>query len=261
MIDLTFSLYDLEYFLLILMRVASFVFVAPFFSTQGVPNRVKVGLSVFIAYLLYRMVPESNVAISYNSILGYSLIVIKEVFTGLLIGYGAQICTTVLNMAGHISDMETGLSSVTLYDPSTRESITITGAYYQYGVTLMLLLSGMYQYILAALAETFKLIPVNGAIFSSENIVSALIIFLMDYMSIGFRIVLPVFCTMLLLNSILGILAKVSPQMNMFAVGMQLKILVGLSILFLTVGMMPKISDMLYSEVRKMITLFAEALQ
>lgn len=261
MIDLTFSLYDLEYFLLILMRVASFVFVAPFFSTNGVPNRLKVGFSVLLAYLLYRIVPDGNVSVAYTSVLGYTIIVVKEVFTGLLIGYGAQICTNILNLAGHISDMETGLSSVTLYDPTTRQSMTITGTYYQYGITLMLMITGMYQYIVAAFAETFKLIPINGAIISSERIVSALIVFLVDYMKIGFTIVLPVFCTMLLLNSILGILAKVSPQLNMFAIGMQLKVLVGMSVLFLTVGMLPKVSVMMYSEVRKMITLFAEVLQ
>lgn len=52
--------------------------------------------------------------------------------------------------------------------------------------------------------------------------------FMNDYIMIGFRIVLPIFCATLLLNAILGVLAKVSPQMNMFAVGIQLKVLTGL---------------------------------
>ena len=57
----------------------------------------------------------------------------------------------------------------------------------------------------------------------------------------------------LLLNAILGILAKVSPQVNMFAVGIQLKVLVGLSVLFFTVGMMPGAADLIFQEMKRMI--------
>ena len=258
MIDLTFSLTDLEYFLLILMRVTAFMYSVPFFSTNGTPDRVKIGLSIFISYSLYTLMPDG--AVEYNSVFTYAIIVVKETLTGLLIGYGAQICTTILNLAGHISDMETGLSMVTVYDPSTRENVTITGAYYQYGVTLLLMITGMYQYVFAALKETFVLIPINGAVFSSENLLAAMIEFLVDYMSIGLRICLPVFGVMLLLNSLLGILAKVSPQMNMFAVGIQIKVLVGLGVLFLTVSLLPSISNMILAEMKKMITVFTESM-
>ena len=75
-------------------------------------------------------------------------------------------------------------------------------------------------------------------------------------MVIGFRICLPVFAAMLLLNAILGILAKIAPQMNMFAVGMQLKILVGLSVLFLTAGLLPNISNFVFTEMKRMMVSF-----
>lgn len=258
MLDLTFSLSDLEFFLLILMRVSTCVFVAPFFSLKGTPNQVKIGFSVLFSVMIYNTIPITPV--EYHTVLGYALIVLKEAVTGLLIGYGAQIATTILRLAGHIADMETGLSMVTVFDPATNENVTITGSYYQYAVTLLLLISGMYQYVLAALRETYNLIPVNGAIFSSDKLLYSIGVFLADFMSIGFRICLPIFCVMLLLNSILGVLAKVSPQLNMFAVGIQFKILVGLSVLFLTVGMLPTVSGIILDEMKKMMTLFTEAL-
>lgn len=80
--------------------------------------------------------------------------------------------------------------------------------------------------------------------------------FLSDYVIIGFRIVLPIFCSILLLNAVLGVLAKVAPQMNMFAVGIQLKVLVGLSVLFLTAGMLPGIADFVLDEMKRMIDSF-----
>ena len=230
MINFTFSYADLEYFLLILVRITSFVYIAPFFGMTNVPRRVKVGFSIFLAYLIFHAVDRGDVV--YDTLLGYAVIVMKEALTGFLIGWGAQICATVTSFAGSIADMEAGLSMVSLLDPTTREQATFTGVFYQYLFTLFLIITGMYQYLLQALVDTFTLIPINGAVFKTEALMESVIMFLGDYITIGFRIILPIFCTMLLLNCVLGVLAKVSPQLNMFAVGMQLKILVGLGILF-----------------------------
>lgn len=77
---------------------------------------------------------------------------------------------------------------------------------------------------------------------------------------IAFRIVLPVFACMMILNCILGIMAKVAPQMNMFAVGMQMKVLLGLTVLFLTVMLLPGISDFVFKEMKRMIVSMIEGM-
>lgn len=258
MIDISFTYADLEYFLLILVRVSCFVYVAPFFSMSNVPRRVKIGFSIFFAYLLYVSLDRDEVV--YNTLLGYAVIVMKEALTGFLIGWGAQICTTVTTFAGSIADMEIGLSMVSLMDPTTREQATFTGVLYQYMFTLMMIISGLYQYLLRALADTFTLIPINGAVFKSEALLSSILQFLGDYIVIGFRIILPIFCAMIFLNCVLGVLAKVSPQLNMFAVGMQLKVLVGLGILFLSVRMLPALSDNVFTQMKRMIVSFVEGM-
>ncbi|MCM1568798.1 MAG: flagellar biosynthetic protein FliR [Roseburia sp.] len=255
MIQYSFSIYDLEYFLLILTRVSCFVFIAPFFSLRNTPNRVRVAISVFTSVLLYETLTPA-VAVEYDTVMGYALIVIKEALTGLIIGFGTNICTAIVNFAGSIADMETGLSMVTLMDPTTRESTSITGVFYQYVVMLMLIASGMYRYLFGALADTFTLIPINGAVFRADSLLQSMVTFLGDYILIGFRIVLPIFCVILLLNAILGVLAKVSPQMNMFAVGMQLKVMTGLSVLFLSARMLPGAADFIFQEMKQMIESF-----
>lgn len=258
MIDITFTYADLEFYLLVLVRITCFVYVAPFFSMDGVPRRVKVGFSIFLAYLVYTALDQNGIV--YNSLLGYAVIVMKEALTGFLIGWGAQICTTVASFAGSIADMEIGVSMVSLVDPATRQQATFTGVYYQYIFTLFLIFSGMYQYLLQALVDSFSIIPVNGAVFRKDALLESMITFMGDYITMGFRIILPIFCTMLLLNAILGVLAKVSPQMNMFAVGMQLKVLVGLGILFLTAGMLPQAADYVFVEMKRMIVSFVEGM-
>lgn len=259
MVNYSFSIYDLEYFLLIFTRVSCFVFIAPFFSMQNTPARVRVGISFFTSMLLYRTLTPAD-AVIYDTVMEFAIVVMKEAMTGLLIGFGTNICMAIVNFAGAIVDMETGLSMVTLLDPTTKQTTSITGVLYQYVFTMLLIATGMYRYLMGALADTFVLIPVNGAVFHTDALVQTMVTFLTDYIVIGFRIVLPVFCVTLLLNSVLGVLAKVSPQMNMFAVGMQLKIIVGFSILFLTAGMLPGAADFVFEEMKIMIESMVEAM-
>lgn len=84
--------------------------------------------------------------------------------------------------------------------------------------------------------------------------------FLSDYIIIGFRICLPIFAVMVILNAVLGVLAKVSPQLNMFAVGMQMKVLVGLAILLVTASMLPDAANFIYDQMRRMVATFVETM-
>ena len=258
MIDITFTYADLEYFLLVLVRITCFIYVAPFFSMSNTPRTVRIGFSIFLSYLIYMGIDRNEVV--YNTLLGYAVIVLKEALTGFLIGWGAQICTTVTSLAGSIADMEIGISMVSLMDPATQQQATFTGVFYQYIFTLLLMITGMYQYLLGALIDSFTLIPVNGAIFRTASLLESIVTFMGNYLAMGFRIILPIFCTMILLNCILGVLAKVSPQLNMFAVGMQLKVLVGLGILFLTVRMLPSAADYVFEGMKTMIVSFVEGM-
>lgn len=258
MLDYAFTYQDLELFLLVLVRVASFVYIVPFFSMSNTPRMVRIGLSFFITILLFKVVPHENVA--YESLIQYSTLVIKESLTGLIIGLGANLCTMIVNFAGHVADMEMGLSMVSLIDPATKENTSISGVYYNYSILLMLLISGMHRYFIQALAETYTLIPINGQIFRANRLLDAMIEFMGDYILIGFRICLPIFVTMIILNAVLGILAKVSPQLNMFAVGIQIKVLTGLSILFLSSVMLPDAANMIYTEMKHMVVTMVQAL-
>ena len=258
MINYTFTYGDLEYFLLVFIRVISFMFVAPFFSMSNMPRRIRIGFSFFVALLLYQSVPRQSIV--YDTLIGYSVIVMKEVLTGLLIGFAANLCASIVSFAGHIVDMEMGLSMASMFDPTTKETSTITGIYYNYMVLLMLMISGMHRYLIQALAETYTLIPVNGAVIRTDTLLADMKELMANYIIIGFRICLPIFAVMTILNAVLGILAKVSPQLNMFVVGIQMKVLVGLSILFLSTSMLPGAADFIYDQMKRMVVTFTEAI-
>ncbi len=234
------------------------MFIAPFFSMSNTPKNVRVALSFFVAFLLYQSMPRQEVV--YDSLIGYTIVILKEVITGLLIGFAANLCSTIVAFAGQIASMEMGLSMASMMDPTTRENTTVTGVYYNYIILLLLMSSGMHRYFLKALAETYILIPVNGAVLNHEKLLNAMIEFLSDYIIIGFRICLPIFAVMVILNAVLGVLAKVSPQLNMFAVGMQMKVLVGLAILLVTASMLPDAANFIYDQMRRMVATFVETM-
>ena len=77
--------------------------------------------------------------------------------------------------------------------------------------------------------------------------------FMADFFGIAFRIVLPVFGCIMIMNCVLGVMAKVAPQMNMFSVGVQIKILVGFGIIFLTTFLLPEATDFILREMKTML--------
>lgn len=259
MVNLEFTFYTFEYFLMILVRIASFVFIAPFFSMNNTPRRVKVGFSVFVALLVYQTVLPKE-PLEYAGMLEYSIIVIKEGITGLLIGFGANICNSIVLFAGKIIDMDIGLAMAQVFDPVTNTSTGISGNLYNYFVMMLLIVTNMHHFILRAIIDTYELVPVAGSVFNWDHLMVSMVTFMGDMMVIGFRIVLPVFACIMILNCVLGIMAKVAPQMNMFAVGLQLKLLVGLGVMFLTIRLLPLIANFVFSEMKKMMVLFVEGM-
>lgn len=85
MINYSFSIYDLEFFLLILVRVTCFVYVAPFFSMRNTPANVRIAMSFFTSLLLYQALTPTE-AVTYSTLTGYTVIVLKEHRNKLSIG-------------------------------------------------------------------------------------------------------------------------------------------------------------------------------
>ena len=259
MIDFSFPIEELEYFLLVMTRITCFVYVAPFFSIGSTPNRVKIGFSFFLSVLVY-YVTMPHVYVSGNTLIAIATMIVREASVGLILGLGAFICQTIVLFAGRLADMEMGFAMANQLDPTTKQDAKITGVYYQYMFMMLMVVSGLYKYFVSALAETFTLIPIGKAVFNYDRLLQSMIMFLGRYMLVGLQICIPVFCTIMLLNAILGILAKVAPQMNMFAVGIQLKVFTGLGVLFITVGLLPKLGDLIFKAMQMGIVSFVEDL-
>ena len=258
MITIPFSIYNIEFFLLVFIRIISAVYLAPFWGSSNSPRHAKIGISFFLAMIVANNLTYTPVR--YTTIIGYAVIVLKEVAVGLLIGFFANICMTIITFAGQIIDIDIGFSMVTLFDPVNRMQVSITGNFYQYLVLLVMIVTNMHFFVISALVDSFKVVPVGEIQYNSEKLFEVFLKFMQDYFIIGFRIVLPVFASILLLNAILAILAKASPQTNMFVEGLQLKVFLGMAVLVVTVMYLPSISDFVFSEMKEIVNLVIKAM-
>lgn len=257
MLNLSLTVQDFEYFLLIFTRITCFLVSAPFFSTTNVPHRFKVGLGFFVSMIIYQyVVPHES--LQYNTVFGYAALVLMEAMVGLVIGIGTNLSLAILTYAGKIMDVEVGLSMVSIYDPTTRVAEGFSGMFYHYMILLILMISGMHRYLIKALIAAYELIPTGHVVINYERLYQSVLIYMADYMVIGFRICLPIFAAMLMVNCILGIMAKIAPQMNMFAVGMQIKLLVGISIMMMAVYLIPNSADLIYVEIKRLMVMMVE---
>lgn len=255
MVHYSFDISSLEYFLLILVRITAFVVVAPFFGISLAPGRVKVGFSAIVSILLYQIITPKN-PLLYSGVFSFAFLIIKETLVGLLIGFAGYICNTIILSAGKMIDMNIGLSMASEYDPMTQSESSVVSSMYNYFIMLLLIVSNMHLYILRAFVDSYKLFPVGEVQFDLNHLLSGMIKFMTDTFVIAFRIFLPVFAVTMIANVILGILAKVAPQLNMFSVGMQIKLFVGLVVMFITIFLLPDIANFIFKEMKTMISYF-----
>ncbi len=247
---MTFSIDNFEIFLFVLVRITGFIFTAPFFSLRNVPVRVKTGLSIFLTAILFYSVPYSTP--EYTGVIEFAMLIAKEALAGAIMGLFANIAHHILAFAGQIIDMEIGFSMVNVMDPVTSVQTTITANLYGYLVLLIMLITNLHHYFLKAVIDSFQIIGIGKAQLDPQAYL-VMIQFITDYFIIGFRIVLPIFAAILVVNAILGILAKIAPQMNMFVIGMQLKIFVGLVVLAMIMELIPSVADFIFNKMREML--------
>ncbi len=229
---MNFTVENLEFYLLVLIRISTFIVAAPFFSANSIPMRVKLSLSVMLTLIILPVVPV--VELDYIGVIGYAALLLQEAAVGLVLGFMCNICMYIVSFAGQLIDIEIGLSMANMFDPMTNISVTVTGNMYTYLVMLVMLVTNMHHYVLRAILDTFSYFNIGKAVFRG-NIVEMIISFMGNYFMIGFRIVLPIFACMLIMNVVLGVLSRAAPQMNMFVVGIQLKVFVGILVLLIII--------------------------
>lgn len=222
------NLNSLPIFLLVFARVLAFLVVMPLFSYRTIPLPFKIGFSFFLALIMFYTVDAS--AIVFDSL--YIFLIIKEVLVGLLIGLFAFIIVSALQVAGGFVDFQMGFAIANVMDPQTGAQSPLTGQYFYMIALLFLLAVNGHHLIIDGIFNSYNFIPLETFIPFENQSIANLIIDTFNYMFlIAFQMAIPIVGTLFLVDIALGIIARTVPQLNVFVVGLPLKILVS----FLTI--------------------------
>jgi len=230
-LDFLLDLWDV--FLLIFVRMTGLFVVSPVFGRQNIPVYFKVGFSFLTAILMTYTVPAPDLS-PYAGIAAFIFLIAKEFLIGLVLGYISYLIITAIYLAGQMIDMHIGFGMVSVYDPMSNIQIPVTANFYFILTMIIFLAIDGHHLLIYTLTDSFTMLPLN----STLTIDSALLDFFLKVFTsvfvIAFKIAAPVTAAVLIADVSLGVIAKAVPQVNVFVVGMPLKILLGLLIIFFT---------------------------
>lgn len=227
-------------------------------ADRSIPVKVKIAISFFLAVLVGNTVDYN--AVSYTGVIGYSILVVKEAITGLLIGMAANLSLYILDFSGHMLSLELGLSMATEFDPTSNMQSTVISNFLKYSFMLMFLVTDMHYYLIDALYGSFETIPIGGMV-PNGGVVSSMVKYITDYFVIGFRIILPVFSCILVINVSFRYSCEdsITDEYDL-VIGMQLKIFVGLVVIYFVLNLLPGLCDFIFQEMQDMTQLFIKSI-
>ncbi|MHA6484385.1 flagellar biosynthetic protein FliR [Paenibacillus sp. strain BS8-2] len=234
-------------FLLIFCRITAFFVIAPVFSSRGVPNTFKIGLGFFISFIVFLTYGMDQTVVTDAE---YVLAVIREILIGVLLGYVVYLFFMIVQMAGSIMDMQIGFAMANVVDPHTGASAPLLGNFkYMLMIVVFLLMNG-HHYLLTGLMDSYQWLPLANDMFSrmmSGGITEFLTRTFSNTFLLALQVSAPLVVAMFLTDLGLGFLTKTAPQFNIFVIGIPLKIIVGLVLMFLLLPGMAVLFEKLFS--------------
>ena len=237
--EITLDFAWLEATMLAGVRMAAFVVIAPPFSYQGFPMRIKAILALGLALAVSPLVTPGY---QIQSTGGFFTALVLEVLTGAALGFLVYLVFAAVQTAGALIDLQSGFTMAQAFDPGQN----VVGAQYTklFNMTAIALMftSDAYQLIIAGLARSFNALPVGGGL----TLDAALLVTGVSQMFLAaLQIAGPLVVVLFLADVGLGLLTRVAPQLNAFALGFPLKILITLTMgTFLYLGLPGVVSSL-----------------
>ncbi|WP_339321318.1 flagellar biosynthetic protein FliR [Paenibacillus sp. FSL W8-0194] len=226
---------SLPVFMLIFCRITSFFVVAPVLSSRGVPNVFKIGMSFFLSVLVFL---TYGVHHELPADLTYVLLIIREILIGLVLGFVAYLLFVVIQTAGAFIDIQIGFGIANVIDPMTGASAPVLGNFkYMFALLLFLAMNG-HHYLIDGIIRSYDWVPLSNDFFMklyNGSISDFLVKTFGQSFVLAFQMSAPIVTALFLTDVGLGFLARTAPQFNVFVIGMQLKVIVGLIVLLLIV--------------------------
>lgn len=216
--------------LFVFIRLSTFFTTCKNIFPQGTPNIFKVMLCVMMSGII-----SINLGISVNVDSMYLLMLycIAEFINGLFFGYVVNLAFSSVKIAGNLIDTQMGLSMANIYDPQTGTQSTLMQSLFNLFAGTLLFVTNGHHLLFGAVFKSFEIISI-GSLPIANNLEYVMKIFA-KYFCLGFQIAIPVVITLILSDLILALISRSIPQLNVMIIGMPLKLLIGIIIVFVLI--------------------------
>jgi flagellar biosynthetic protein FliR len=239
--SIALPLNTVEVFLLIATRVLAVLATSPVMSMKQAPMPARLGLGLFTALLLVPVVTKdgSNITadLNWTTIAGEALV-------GALAGFASTVAYTAIQFGASLLDLQSGFSMASIYDATFGTQGALLERFYGALAALLFFQTDAHHLVIQALVRLFEVVPLGT--FSFEQIQpDVLARIAAASFALAIELVFPVLVALLLADIALAVLARVAPQFGIFSIGMQLKVIVALGALLITMPlMMPRLHQL-----------------
>jgi flagellar biosynthetic protein FliR len=224
------------------VRVSGLMLFAPFFGSTVIPSRIKAVLTLAITFVLYPLVEHSIPVLTLGQ---WPMLVFSELLVGLALGIVTSLVFDAVQMAGQVLSIQMGYSLINILDPNTMVESTVVATFHQLLVMLIFLRLDVHLWLLRALGNSFTYLPPGAAHLTTPFLTTALGAG-SRVIEVGIQIAAPVLSATLLVDLILGLLGKASPQLPLMLLGPAVKSLLSMLILMTTLKYWPDIFRSLF---------------
>ncbi|GAB2182531.1 flagellar biosynthetic protein FliR [Denitratisoma sp. agr-D3] len=228
-----------------LVRILGLLATAPVFSNASMPRRTRLILGLVIAFALSPALPPMP-KIPAGSWIGLAIIA-EQLLIGLLMGMTLRIVFAAIDLAGELIGLQMGLSFAVFYDPQSSGQTPVVTEFLSLFATLIFLAMDGHLVVVSALAESFRLLPVSATPFALKGI-GALLAWVATLFSAGVLLSLPLVAALLVANLALGVLTRMAPTLNLFAIGFPVTLAAGFIVLMLSLPYMGAALERLYEQ-------------
>jgi flagellar biosynthetic protein FliR len=231
-----FSQTEILFFSLVLMRMTAFVVSWPVFGVETVSSQIKVLFATLLTFVVFPTLHWS--AAQVQAVQGdFVLLVAREVFVGLSLGYLARLFFYTFRISGEMVSQAMGLSAASMFNPSMGGQTSSVEQFYISLATLFYLAVNGHHYLIRGLVDSFAWVPsaqmtLNVSQFTGVGQMTQQIT------ELGLRFSAPVVISILAVNLVLGVVGKTVPQLNVLVTSFPINIMAGLGLLIVTLPML-----------------------
>jgi flagellar biosynthesis protein FliR len=232
-------------FFLVLARIGPLFVLAPLFSSKLVPARVRGIVAVGLAIGMTPVVSK-GVTVPLDAI-GLAGLVVKEMLVGAAFAFSIGALFAAISTAGTYLDTAIGFSYGSLVDPLTGNQSTVLAQLYGLVGTMVFIVIGGDAWVVRGLARTYDLVGLNQSP-DLGRLVGAMDATFAGIMTSALEVAGPVMLALILTDAAFGVVSRVVPQLNVFAVGFPAKVVVGL---LLVAATMPFVAGWISGELQQ----------